>query len=317
MSTEQTETAPSKSATAKKKNKTNSEAVYAASQLSRIHQPVIVTGVKFASVVSVIAPEEFGKLNIDRERYQRGEHSKDVNTLITVIKQGGQIPQPIDISERPDGSWWIVDGQQRFLAHSATKTPLKAHVHKVDNTEAEERLFVALNSRRTLNPRTVIRGWPGLFGQFIRRINEDPKSPVRGLIDLTVGGNSHLPLDAATILNGIIIVTTGVLPHGDTITGRLPRADAALRLAGGMVWAESYIWLLAAVFGAKPGGRRVRVLPAMALARVAHRKYTDAARPVFPKSAARLRAVNWDTLVPSHARQYMPLIEDRMEKLWK
>lgn len=295
----------------------DSDAVFKAAQAQRLRQPVLVTGVKFASVVTVIPPSEFHTLQIDRDSYQRGEHRTDVNSLIAVIKSGGQIPSPIDIAERPNHSRWIVDGQQRFLAHEATQTPIKAHIHLVDNAEAEEKLFIALNSRRSLTPRTIIRGWPGLFGDFIRRMNSDPKSPVRGMIDLSAGGNSHLPLDAATILNGVIIAVTGFYPHGDTITSRLPRADAALRLAGGMLWAENFIYLLAAVFGTRQGGRRVRVLPVMALARVANRKYTAAGRPVFPKSCARLHATNWDTIVPSHARQYLPLIEERIEKLWK
>lgn len=301
---------------AARRKKAESEALFASSQARRINEPVIVSGVKFASTVTVIQPEDQCRLNLD-ERYQRGEQHKDVNTLITVIKSGGQIPQPIDVSERPDGSWYIVDGQQRYLAHLATKTPLKAHIHKVDNTEAEERLFIALNSRRNLNPRVVIRGWPGPFGIFIRRMNTDEKSIVRGLIDLSQGGNSHLPLDPAVVLSGVIIVLTGTFPSGDTITSRLPRADAALKLAGSVVWAENFIALLAAVFGARPGARRVRLLPVLALAKVAHRKYVEAGRPVFPRSAARLRAINWDNLVPSHARQYLPILEEKMEKLWR
>jgi hypothetical protein len=300
-----------------KRKISDSEALQAQADIKRLKQPVLVTGVKFAATVTVIPPAEFGKLNIDRDRYQRGEVHRDVNTLITVLKQGGQIPAPIDVSERPDGSWWIVDGQQRFLAHDAAKMPIKAHIHMVESQEAEEKLFIVLNSRRGLSPRTVIRGWPGLFGTFIRRMNTDEKSPLRGLIDLSVGGNSHMPLDPATLLNGVIIVVTGTMPTGDTIMSKLPRADAALRLAGGIAWAEAFCALCAVVFGARPGARRARVLPVMALAKVAHRKYMAAGRPVFPRSAARLQAVNWETLVPSHARQYLPLIEDRIERVWR
>lgn len=303
------------SMTVSKRRLKDSDAIFSAAQASRLRQPVLVTGVKFAAVVTVIPVDDFGKLNIDRDRYQRGEMRVDVNTLINVIKSGGQIPSPIDIAERPDGTWWIVDGQQRFLAHEQAKVAIKAHIHLVDNTEAEEKLFVALNSRHALMPRTVIKGWPGPFGQFIRRMNNDDKSPLKGRIDF--GSNSKLPLDAATVLTGVLTVLTGNLPYGDTITSRLPRADAALKLAGGVAWAEAFVYLVAAVFGMNPGGRRVRILPVLALARVAHRKYVDAGRPVFPKSCARLRATNWDTIVPTHARQYLPLLEQRIEKLWR
>ena len=61
----------------------------------------------------------------------------------------------------------------------------------------------------------------------------------------------------------------------------------------------------------------MRILPVLALAHVAHRKYKAAGRPVFPRTCTRLQNVNWDTLVPSHALQYQDIIEKKIEKLWK
>jgi hypothetical protein len=185
----------------------------------------------------------------------------------------------------------------------------------VTDMDSEAKLFMILNSKRKVEPRVVIKGWPGPFGDFIRKMNTSDKSALRGMIDLT--HNSKLPLDASTILRSVIAVTTGTMPSGDITTGLLPRADAALKVPGAHAWAEAFMQLVAVVFAAQRNGGRVRMLPVIALARVAHRKYKAAGRPVFPSSAARLRATNWDTLVPSHAQKYLQLIEEKIERNWK
>lgn len=306
-----------KAARAVKRRKiSESEALFASAEAQRLRKPVLVTGVKVASVVTVIQPSDFSRIGIDN-RYQRQRITTQVNGLVTVLMSGGQIPDPVDIAERPDGSWWLIDGQQRFLAHSETRKPLKAHIHMVDNIDSEIMLFFALNSRYKLTPRNVLRGWPGPTGDLIRRLNTSEKSPLKGMIDL--GDNSKLPIDGASLAKAILMVLTGVWPSGDTATGMLPRTDAALRVPGASVWAEAYVHLLSAVFGPSTGrgGYRVRVLPMMALAEVAHEKYVQAGRPIFPSSTARLRQVNWNTVVPTHALKYLHIIEDRIKKLWR
>lgn len=288
--------------------------VNAAADAKRLRKQVMVTGVVVADRITVIQPDQFSQLNVD-EQYQRLRIGDEVNALISVIRAGGAIPDPVDISERPDGSWWIVDGQQRFWAHFETKTPLRAHIHKVDSIVAEVNLFIALNSRRKLGSKAVLKGWPGPAGELVRRLNISDKSPLKGMIDNA--NNSKLPLDSITIVKGVLAALTGMYPSGDTATFLLPRVDSALRQTGAAAWADAFAQLVGAVFGGKAGQGRVRVLPVIALGRVAYRKYTAAGRPVFPSSCVRMRAVNWDTLVPTHARQYLPLIEEKIEKLWK
>lgn len=293
----------------------DSDALFANATARRVRQPVLLTGVKIASVVTLIPVEDFGRISIDREDYQRDRIGETVNTLTTILKSGGQIPDPVDIAERPDGSWWIVDGQQRFLAHEAAAVPLKAHVHKIADRDSERKLFMILNSSRRVLPRTLIKGWPGPFGDFIRNLNTSDKSALRGMIDLT--NNSKLPFDAATILKAVIVVLTGTTATGDTATALLPRADTALKMPHARVWAEAFVQLMAAVFATQGNGGRVRVLPVVALAHVAHRKYKEAGRPIFPRTTTRLRNVNWDTAVPTHAQQYQDILEKKIEKLWK
>ncbi len=303
-----------------------SEAVAAANLAKRLRAPVIITGVEMARTITLIRPDQFGKLGVD-ERYQRVRIGSEVNDIIHVLREGGEIPDPIDVAERPDGSWWIIDGQQRYWAHEETSTPLRALIHKVPDHNCESNLFVVLNSRRKVQPTVITKGWPGLTGDFIRKLNTDPKSPLWGLIDM--GTNHQLPIDAATLVKGILVVTTGLeSTGGDTATVVLPRTDAALKIAGRIAWAEAFAQLVALVFftpdekglvrhHSSRTGQRVRTLPLQALAYVAHEKYKDANRPVFPKTCALLRRVNWDTLVPSHARQYMPILIQEIEKRWR
>lgn len=290
-----------------------SQARFEAVEARRLIKPVLVTGVRTRTEIEVIPPEDFNKLNID-DSYQRVRQTAEVNQLASVLQQGGQIVDPIDVAVRPDSTWWIVDGQQRFWAHHVTHKPVKAHFHEVANRESEINLFYALNSRKRLSAHTVIKSWPGPAGDFVRRMADSDRSALRNTIDLT--NNSKLPIDATAFVKATLVVLTGIEnPSMDLTLKLLPRLDSALRQPGALVWAEAFAQLVAVVFGDQAGGR-VRVLPMIALSRVAHRKFTAAGRPIFPKSAARLRKVNWNTLVPSHAHQYLGVLEKEIEKRW-
>jgi hypothetical protein len=291
-----------------------SAAVMAAVQARSLVAPTMVRGVILAARVTVIDPKDFGRLGVD-ERYQRLRITNQINMLVKVLRGGGQVADPIDVAERPDGSWWIVDGQQRFWAHDECQAPLRANIHKVKDLASETALFLALNARRKVSARVTIKGWQGPTGDFVRWCNESDQSPIRGLVDF--GNNSKLPIDATTLVKGALAVNTGLLANGDMGTRVLPRADVALAVTGARAWAEEYVRLLAAVFDTNTNAGKVRILPALALARVAHRKYSAAGRPVFPKTCSLLRRCNWDTIVPTHASRFLPMLEGEVEKRWK
>jgi hypothetical protein len=294
---------------------TESDAKMASVQARKLILPVLVTGVKLADSITIIPYEKFALLNVD-EKYQRVRIGTEVNQIVHAITSGGAIPDPIDIAERPDGSWWIVDGQQRYWAHEECKLPIRAMIHKVSDHDAEEKLFIALNSRRKVSPKTIIKGWPGISGKFMRRLNDDQSSPFFGMIDFSQ--NTALPLDASAVLKGVLVAVTGLeRVGGDMATVILPRTDAALAVTGRAAWAEEFVRLMAAVFNIEKNAGRVRILPILALAQVAHEKYTLAGRPIFPRSCAALRRVNWDTIVPTHAWQYMPVLTNVIKERWK
>lgn len=297
---------------------TDSEAIFANAETMRLRKPVLVKGVRRAGTVTLIQPDEHGKLHID-ERYQRPRVGQEVNDLIYVLTSGGQIADPIDVAQRTDGSWWIIDGQQRFWAHRETEKALPAHIHLVDSYEAEVNLFYALNSRTALTSKNVVKGWPGPAGEFIRRMNASDKSALKGMINLT--NDSSKPIDGAILARCLLVLLTGISPTytGNTATSLMPKLDTALKQAGAVAWAEAYCQLLAVTFGpsAGKGGRRVRILPMLALARVARRKFLEHGRIVFPKVTSRLQRVNWDNVVPTHALKYLSDVEEKIERNWK
>ena len=79
-----------------------------------------------------IAVSKLESLGIDL-RYQRGEVRRLVYALAQVLADGGQQLDPIAVAVRPDGSRWIVDGQQRWRAHRIAGLPIKARLYRVDS----------------------------------------------------------------------------------------------------------------------------------------------------------------------------------------
>jgi hypothetical protein len=292
----------------------SSPAVLAASATRRLVKQVVVTGVTMAKTVTVIPPSQFKKLGVD-ERYQRVRVDDEINDLIHIIKAGGQVPDPVHIAQRTDSSLWIVDGQQRFWAHWECEEPLRAFIHGVENIDAETNLFYALNTRHRLSARTVAKGWPGISGDLLRKMNTDAASPLLGLIDMQ--NSTTYPVDATTLIKGFLTLTTGLMPNGNMMTRVLPRLDTALKVPGMIAWCEQFSQLLAAVFDMRKGVGRVRILPMLALASVAHKKYVAAGRPVFPTTCAYMRRTNWDSIAPSHAQQFLPLLVSAIEKKWR
>lgn len=299
----------------KRKNRlSESQAVFNSAVQKRKMMPVTVRGVQLAKTITIIPPKDFDKLNID-ETYQRLKITDEINTLVTVLKSGGQVPDPIDVAQRPDKTWWILDGQQRYWAHHETGTPLRALIHHVEDMDAEKQLFLVLNARRAVQARVMIKSWPGASGTLMHRLNADAKSPLFNLIDF--GGNTNWPLDAPTLIRAFLALTTGMASGGNMSTQLLPRLDAELKKTGMIAWCEDFARLIAAVFDMSKGKGRVRILPVTALARVARRKYIEAGRPIFPSSCGALHRANWDSMVPTHAHRYLPVLETEIEKRWK
>src|SRR4051812_35447735 len=144
-------------------------------------------------------------------RYQREEIAAEVNMLIHVLNHGGQIPDQVSIAERPDGTRWVVDGQQRWWAHVDTGKPMQARVFKVKDFEQELTLFHVLNNTRKLTAKTRIQSWPGPSGDAVQWLAQSQDSPLRGLVDF-VQGKAAFPV--VTVFRGLATAVVGSLGNG-------------------------------------------------------------------------------------------------------
>ena len=159
----------------------DSEAIRKVNLDRRIRQPIILKSedLDLASRIRVFNPPNYGHMNVD-ERYQRTRVTPVVNELTHVLKGGGVVPDPIHVAERPDGTLWILDGQQRYWAHSDCHLPLRAYVHSVATLEQEKAMFLILNNRMKVRGDVTVKSWPGISGPLILKLGTEPGGILAG-----------------------------------------------------------------------------------------------------------------------------------------
>ncbi len=263
----------------------------------------------------LMAVHDMMQLGIDT-RYQRDEITDEVNMLIHVLNNGGQIPDQVTIAERPDKSRWIVDGQQRFWAHVDVQKPMQARIFAVKSYEQELTLFHVLNNSRKLSARVKLQSWPKASGDAVRWLCEDERSALRGLIDFKKG-SGVFPL--VTVMRGLSTVVSGSIGNGgiDRVCASYDRTfdrDA--------LWTQKatagYATIVASVFDKDV---RFRHLAALGLGRILHATWrplnADDEWPMpTPKECAKLRGLDWDRLAPSAAAQWLPVVVAAIRKAW-
>jgi hypothetical protein len=257
--------------------------------------------------------KELEDLLIDT-RYQREEVTNEVNELVTVLKRGGIIPDPISVAVRKygDGRKYIVDGQQRWWAHVDTGTPINVTEYHVHSYEEEVTLFHALNMQRRVSPEDRLRSLPGPAGDTIRRLAETDGSPLRGKVGHTP--NSGM-IGGMILLRGMTAMLSNTKANGglDRIAPNFDRYfRMSPRVAEKMV--DSYATLIAAVFE----GRRVRSVSAVALGRILYASFL--AKPTDPlptsKQIDRLKKLDFDALTPSHSMRWLPTVAAAVQEIW-
>ena len=91
-----------------------------------------------------IPPNELDTLCIDH-RYQRDRIEEMVSELVYVLAHGGVVPNRVVLSRRPDGSRYIIDGQQRWWAHREARKPMRCIEYSINSVEIERDIFLVLN----------------------------------------------------------------------------------------------------------------------------------------------------------------------------
>lgn len=300
----------------KKRRLGESVAIREAARKKIIATPLIKVGkgVKFVGT-RTISTAQFKRLSVD-ESYQRVRVNEMVNSIIHALTSGGQVPDPVAVAVRPDDTWWLVDGQQRFYAHLETDTPMLANFYEVEDIDAERSLFIALNRRASIRPHVTVKSWAGVSAQLIREANEDEESPLKDKINF--GSNASRVLDASVLAKGLLTATTNLWSQGQ-IERVLSRADSALKdNEAAMARAKTYLKLVGQVWGRDERTGRKRLLPVLALAMVAYRRWTAKGYATLPSTAVlnKLRRANWESVSTTHSVQYLPLYERFVETRW-
>lgn len=298
--------------TTRKRRIADSEAIREAATKKRLAQPIVLDRLGKGSY-EVLPVRDLDGLQID-ERYQRCRVTDWVNTLTHVLLSGGNIPAPGVLSQRPDGSRWIVDGQQRYWASIEAKKPMPFIVYKLgpDFLEIEQKLFAVLNDHRAVKSDFQVRAWTGEIGEIVRKFEEVEDSPLHRKINL--GNTTGRPVYASTLVKCAVWCLNG---HGSgNIQNWMSTADALLKRPGAKVKVEALFTLLANVLVIGSSGRMYHHV-ARGFALAAHDLWSEKVESPGARSLNALRRTNWERMVPSAESKYVPVLVSEIKKRWR
>lgn len=292
-----------------------SKAVLERAASRRKREGLIIEGLKPGILRTFEAKDLTKLLNVD-ESYQRMRITSHVNDLIHVLSRGGVIPDPITVAKRPDGTFWIVDGQQRFWAHVDTMTPIKAMVYEVESVEQERQMFLALDRHKKVGAGYFVKAWHGECAKTIVEAASAEDSPFFGRVDL--GGNTQRPFAATTLLRGMAAAMSGQIARGQ-MQNILERADVSWQEEGAPERAKRFLDLIAAVFiyGTQ---QPIRLLPIVSIGfgRTAYAYWKEEPyRLPDARVVMALRKVNWLRVTPTASTEYLILVEQKIQSIWK
>ena len=287
--------------------------VLAAARGRRSWQPVVLERMGRPEY-RVLSVEEMAGLRVD-ERYQRVRVSSMVNDLIHVLSEGGAVLDPITVAQRPDDQRFILDGQQRFWAHSELKRPLPALVYRVpggdEGLEIERKAFHVLNQKAAVSGDHHVKAWHGPVGDLVRRWESKPDSPLYCRINFSSATRRSFP--AGVLLRCLVAAMGGRSLGG--ILRLLPIADGLLAKPGHPARVEAVARTLAAIF---PADVRMSYVAAMAIGEIAEQRW-ERATPAPPNEASTraLRRINWLTVAPTSSAKFLPLVRAEIDKRWR
>ena len=261
---------------------------------------------------------------VGRDWYQRIRVTGEVNDLIIVLRSGGVIPQRVCLSKR-DGKYWIVDGQQRFWAHSETSTPMLANVYACKTIEEEKRLFEVLNTRRGVAANTMIGAKGGWLTDLLLTANDEHPT-LHGMFNF---GRHHARiLSASAVVRAIGVAVFGIHPNKAITAVRLVNRltakgekDAMLRRRS-----EQFLELIAQVFitnrkamklriHSRP--RRIKSAAMMGLAAVAYENWSGRGKAAMPTDQQAQRLLNEANQIGiPPGRRYYVVYENAMRDTW-
>lgn len=251
----------------------------------RTTAPLVVQGVGKPRLI-MIAPKDFKRLNVDDEAYQRTKITAEINEMIHALRAGGLVPDPVTVAERPDGTWYIADGQQRFMAHVETELPMAAMIYPVETMGAEKLLFLAMNQSRRVGAGFIVHAWPGEMAELLRKADNDPESVLFNAVNFGRHGNRYA---AATLIRSAVSAVSGVDWHGTGVIQQvLARSDTLMRATGATERIHGIWGILRAVFARGP---EARAFVCIGFGIVAGRRWKDRVLLPSARDYTRLREI--------------------------
>jgi hypothetical protein len=283
--------------------------------------PLLVQNVVTSAKIVTIPFKDIkgGKLDID-ERYQRWRMADQVGYLVSVIKAGGQIVDPIKVAERTDGSWWIIDGQQRYWAAWHCEIGLRAEIRKVTSLEQERAMFNAAHIMKQPTANWKVMSWPNPIGKLLRSLNTREDSALKGM---TNHHSAKTAYPIAMVAKGLFVVVTG-FTRDLKIEAALQWLDTELLERKTWIEKATLMWsvMVANVFEPASHEGRMRSLPVKALAIVAHKRWKGlGVKSAWPTPTRpqyrRLQKIRWfDHMPDSKAIRVHSMIAE-IESIWK
>ncbi|KKL59407.1 hypothetical protein LCGC14_2215660 [marine sediment metagenome] len=260
-----------------------------------------------------IPAAKLNTLGID-ERYQRIEIHAWVNDLISVIQNGGVIPAPIWVAERPDGTRWIVDGQQRYWAHWHCGAPIRARLFEVAEIETEKALFHIANRNKHVGANIRVKGWPGPAGDLILWMNTHHESALRNRIAFDTGG--RFPAGTIARCMASLLVGPSNMSRMDDILARLDTA-----VTKNLAWAEKAAKMFAVLLCKTFPNERIPSLPSRALALICYDRWknlriSDAWPMPGPSQVKRMCQIKWTEYAPDSKSRWLPLLKTAIAQRW-
>lgn len=276
----------------------------------RLRTVLVVEGIT-APQSRMLSVQEFCRIKIDDKTYQRMKNVALINDLIHVLKNDGAIYDPVTVCERPNGDWYMVDGQQRFCAAYECSTPIPMLLYKSTGAEAEAQLYTAMNTRVTLNGNNQVKAHRGPSAALLRDLAQKPDSPYFNQIHF--GDPGQRPYGASLLMRGMVAAMTNTVPNG-AIARIMARADHALHIdKEAPRLSDLYLRLLPLVF---PVSGIFRFLPALALGRVSYERFSCNASFPSPKVYERMKRINWQS-IKGQGVKYLPIHEQEIRDIWR
>lgn len=265
------------------------------------------------------ASKELKTMKLD-DRYQRWRISTSVSWLVGVIESGGHITDPILVGQRKDGSYWIIDGQQRWWAAYHTDTGLDAQVFKDTTLEDERLLFTIYNSQTHVTGGFRIHGSAGPSGEMMRRLATETSSPLRGLMGWEPNAQ---PYPASLVFRAFAAGLLGPKGARAGIDQMLGRLDIEIQ-DGKKLRAEKAMLMIAAVIRqvfSEEEKAKIRSLPATALGLACYHHWEklgvqDAWSTPTARQCERIRNLNWLMLAPDQKSIRIPTLVESILHIW-